>query len=580
MYIPSIFFGGGLNDCIECAFSGSFIPDGITFDKVNSDWAYLKIPAGKSVQFQTQYGITDSAKMLVIGGGGYSNSATTQPGGGGAGQVVFQDFATEPGINYFASASFGGNTTNTTGGRSVFIENYVANPSEWTEYEAVGGGTNTTTTGGSSGDGFSGGTGCGTGTSAGGGAGSTGNGGNADCGGTEEGGDGGDGFTIPAPFDSVVGFSKVAGGGPGSSNFQDGLWASGVSPSAYGNGGYDGDGNEGAVFIFLPITNCYNTGSREISFFRAQGGDVVGTFVTESVQYKYHAFLNGSSSLSGSDVFDVTSGVTYEAKTLILGGGAGSVTSEIEFASGPDEYCAQAGGGAGAGAPKFTDNVTFWGYGNRIGIGEGGPPFRRGFNSLINQFPYFTTTTADGGGKGAYNDPSVVPASAAAESGGSGGGGYTPVNINGGTATGNGIGNDGGDGASGFTTQTYAGGGGGGAGSAGTKANGTFDGSPIGDRYAKGGDGYDLSSTFWSFLTGSVYTSRSDIAIGGSGSAGVYSSGTAPHTCGTLPAGGYNLSQDNDGSGANPYPTGTQRGKDGIVVIVYPISGSTANSGI
>lgn len=576
MYIPTMFFGGQ-TDCIECLFSGSIIPDGVTFDKLNSDWAYIKIPAGKEVAFQTKTGVSTNAKMLVVGGGGHSYNASGVAGGGGAGKVIFQDFGIQPDILYYASASIGGRLATPNGQSSIFIENYSVDPVNWTIHTATGGDDNNGTTGGNSGNGYSGGIGCGTGTSAGGGAGSMGNGGDATCGGSEIGGNGGDGYTIPAPFDSVVLTSgtKIAGGGPGESNFTDGTWASGVAPGAYGNGGTnsaDENGRDGVVFIFLPITNC-ETGSREGLDFIAEGG-TTGTFYSGSVQYKYHVFTQGSSSLGGTNTFNVIQGVTDEAKTFVVGGGAGSSTKKWTTSNGVSDFCIHSGGGAGAGGVKINENVTLWGYSNQIITGEGGPKYSNGYRSTLTQFPSFSDIFADGGGRGSYfADGTYTPNTGNANNGGSGGGGYYFVDNTGGTSTGNGIGNSGGDGYSGGTTLSrYAGGGGGGAGSAGSNATSTFG----TVSWAPGGSGYDLAGTFWSFLTGSVYTSRSDIAIGGSGSAGMYSYGTSPYSCGAVPAGGANGSQQNDGSGADPVDNAS--GNDGIIVIAYPISGSISNS--
>ncbi len=575
MYIPTIFLGGQDN-CIECQFSGSVIPDGVGWNKINSDWSYIKVPAGKQVRFVTKRGVSSKGKMLVVGGGGYSQANGDATGGGGAGQVVFKDFTIQPNIEYFASASIGGRSASQQGQTSQFIENYVVDPLHWIKHDAIGGDSNTGNAGGDSGDGFSGGTGTST-TAGGGGGGSTSAGSNGI---STNGGDGGDGTSIPSPFDTVVfqGYTatRLAGGGPGNGSGTNGTWGTGVDPDIYGNGGYyaSNNGKDGVVFIFLPISGC-ETGSREGLDFKAEGGST-GTFFSGSVQYKYHAFTETTSSIGGKDTFNVTQGITHEAKTLIVAGGAGSSTIEYKFVSGPDEYCSQIGGGAGAGGVRIEEDVTFWGHGNTMTIGEGGPRYQNGTNSGTTQWPTFTGTTSTGGGRGAYSDALYTPATGNANNGGSGGGGYNFVDNTGGLGTVN-QGNDGGDGFNGGTTnQRYAGGGGGGASSTGSDAQATFDGAPLSQRYAKGGDGYNLDGTFWAFLTGSVFTSQTKIAIGGSGSAGVYDSGTAPHSCGTKPAGGNNGSQNNDGSGANPVD-GTH-GNDGIVVIAYPISGSVTNS--
>ena len=80
-----------------------------------------------------------------------------------------------------------------------------------------------------------------------------------------------------------------------------------------------------------------------------------------------------------------------------------------------------------------------------------------------------------------------------------------------------------------------------------------------------GGDGYDISTGFWSFLTGSFSSGK--IGYGG---AGGFRDSQYPSTA-SLHSG-----STNDGSGANPeYKVS---GSDGFAVIVYPISGTTDNS--
>lgn len=570
MYIPTIFFGAQ-NDCIECLFSGSVIPDGIEFNKLGTDWVYIKVPAGKEVAFQTKTGVSSNAKMLVVGGGGYSYNASGAAGGGGAGQVIFQDFGIQPDILYYASASIGGRLATPDGQDSVFIENYTVDPVNWRKHTAIGGKDNNGVNGGNSGNGYIGGTGPNT-SVAGGGAGSTGNGDNGTTGVGSQGGDGGPGYTIPSPFNTAVDFNIIAGGGPGEATSIDGNWAPGVDSTAYGNGGTSTgtkNGRDGVVFIFLPITNC-ETGSREGLDFIAEGG-TTGTFYSGSVQYKYHAFLNTTSSLGGTDTFNVIQGITHEAKTLVVGGGAGSSTTNDVYVPGGglNNQCYQSGGGAGAGGVKINENVTLWGYSNKVYTGAGGPRYTNGYRSTLTPFPTFAGIYADGGGRGGYQNSSYVPASGNANTGGSGGGGGA-VDTTGAGATGNGLGYAGGN-------MAFAGGrnggGGGGAGSVGAVA---VESSPTNLKWAKGGDGYDLAGTFWSFLTGSVYTSRSDIAIGGSGSVGYYSSTPSTSPCPNPPSGGDNGSQANDGSGANP--VNNTSGNDGIIVIAYPISGSISNS--
>lgn len=566
MYIPTIFFGAQ-NDCIECLFSGSVIPDGVVFDKLNSDWVYIKIPAGKEVAFQTKTGVSSNAKMLVVGGGGYTSGI----GGAGAGQVIFQDFGIQPDILYYASASIGGRSSSPIGQSSVFIENYTPDPVNWRKHTAVGGDDNNSFNGGDSGNGYIGGTGI-SGVAGGGGAGSTGNGDNATGGGSPIAGDGGGGYAIPSPFNTAVGFNLIAGGGPGSSIHTNGSYT--VPPSAYGNGGANfgnqNNGNDGTVFIFLPITNC-ETGSREDLDFIAEGGST-GTFYSGSVQYKYHVFTQTSSSLGGTDTFNVIQGVTHEAKTFVIGGGAGSSTRTFNYSYGGGNKRIQSGGGAGAGGVKINENVTLWGYSNKVYTGEGGPRYTNGYRSTLTPFPTFAGIYADGGGRGSYENANFNPGSGDANNGGSGGGGLFVVDNTGGTATGNGLGNSGGNGyGSPVPYNSYGGGGGGGATSAGTVAGpGGIFGNP-GQEDGIGGSGYDLAGTFWSFLTGSVYTSRSDVAIGGSGSANFFSESTT----GTAPL-RPNGSQANDGSGADPVDN--RRGNSGIIVIAYPISGSVNNS--
>jgi hypothetical protein len=535
MYIP-ITFLGAQNDCIECEFSSSLLPDGITWNKVNDEWVYLKIPNGKSLRFTSKNGVSSRAKMLLVGGGGYSQAFNVNPlnpsdsstGGGGAGEVVFKDFGVQPNIEYFASSSASGGTiTSQTGGSSTFIQNYVADPVNWTQDIAVGGDSNTNQTGGDSGNGFTGGLGIGGGTisAGGGGAGSTADGQDAyDTPGvpnSKTGGDGGAGYTIPSPFNSVVG-NIIAGGGPGRGyGGSDGSYASGVSDNAHGNGGTVGNGKAGVVFLFFPISGC-ETGSREDLDFKAEGG-TTGTFYSGSVQYKYHAFTNEIEAIGGQETFNVTQGITKEAKTMVIGSGAGSSAYWL------DEYIAldepivqwyQTGGGAGAGGVKITEDVTLWGNSNVITVHTGGEKFSNGDVAKINFFPTFADfdNTADGGGRGAYDsDGSYTPSTGNANTGGSGGGGYYYVDNTGAGATGEGLGSSGGDGYS----SNHGGGGGGGASSTGSDAKSTAPYNPN-NAFAKGGSGYDLQNTFWSFLTGSVFTNYHEVAQGGSGSAGWY----------------------------------------------------------
>ena len=586
MYIP-ITFLGAQNDCIECQFSSSLLPDGITWNKVNDEWVYLKIPVGKSLRFTTKNGVSSRAKMLLVGGGGYAQSyGTYATGGGGGGQVIFKDFGIQPDIEYFVSSSaVGGRSLSQTGGSSTFIQNYVPDPVNWTQDIAVGGDSNTTSTGGDSGNGFTGGTSNGK-PAGGGGAGSTSNGFDATGPGNQGyGGNAGSGSIIPSPFNSVVG-NIIAGGGPGDGTNSYGTYEPGGNPNAYGQGasGASGTGNgkDGVAFLFFPISGC-ETGSRENLDFKAEGG-TTGTFFSGSVQYKYHAFTNEIEAIGGQETFNVTQGITKEAKTMVIGSGAGSSAYWL------DEYIAldepivqwyQTGGGAGAGGVKISEDVTLWGNSNLITVHTGGEKFSNGDVAKINFFPTFADfdNAADGGGRGAYDsDGSYTPSTGNANGGGSGGGGYYFVDNTGAGATGEGLGSSGGDGKSDdIVFYRYGGGGGGGASSTGSDADRTNPSFPN-NAFAKGGSGYDLRNTFWSFLTGSVFTNYHEVGQGGSGSAGHYA--TVPYQLGNprpaLTASGDSNTNDNDGSGASPNVNGG--GNSGIVIITYPISGSITNS--
>jgi len=572
MYIP-INFLGAQNDCIECEFSSSFLPSDVTWNQVNDDWAYIKLGRGQSVTFTTQNGVSSNAKILLVGGGAYSTPYFSSTGGSGAGEVVFQDFGVQPNIEYFVSCSdVGGRSTAETGHTATFVQNFNDDAVNRTVIVAAGGGANNQDDGGTSGNGFAGGAAAAAG---GGGGGSTGVGQNAS--GTN-GGDGGAGYTIPSPFNSVVG-NVIAGGGPGEGSGTDGSYAAGVSPDAYGNGVNSGNGNDGIAFVFLPISGC-ETGSRASEDFKATGGDVVGTFLSGSVKYKYHAFTQNKTASTGSHLFSVTQGITTEAKTLVIGSGAGSSTQvDSEPAGAGLNAWYQGGGGAGAGGVKFSDNVTIYGRSHIPTVPAGGTKFLSGNEAVVHFWPTFANQggIADGGGAGAYiSDGTFIPPSNNALNGGSGGGGFNKKDNTGASATGVGLGFGGGDTSLFTTVGNTAGAGGGGSAGTGSDTSGTTSPSSDLNRFTRGGLGYNLDGTFWAFLTGSVFTNNSRIAQGGSGSVGYYAriDSTAPAPAITSSAN--SDSNANDGSGANP--TGSPLGGDGIVVITYPISGSISNS--
>lgn len=569
MYIPHIFLGtqGG---CVTPNISGS-LPSNVDIGTVTSGsetYFYIKQEVGTPLQFTVDTGITSVAKLLVVGGGGYtfaydvngSDPNDSRTGGGGAGQVIWQDYSLQPGITYLMSASLGGRNDGIgLGQTSIMYGNY--DPLEvdvFSTIEAVGGDSNNQDTGGDSGDGFNGGVGAG-GQAAGGGGGSTSDGmdGFRVEGNIYKGGDGGDGFTIPAPFNSVIGYDKVAGGGPGAEySGNNGSYASGVSPDAYGNGapgwqGGENNGNDGVVALFIPIANCPTSSEED---FYAEGGQIVGTFYSGSNQWKYHAFTN-----TGTNLFDVIRGYTTEAKVLLVAGGAGaSVEADTGNWGGPTTI----GGGAGAGGLEIHEDVTLIGYNNEVLVGAGGSYKKNGVESryrsnyIINPF----AGSVSGGGTGAYHTPITK-----AKTGGSGGGGGGIYEINGpyayfqeGASPITGEGNQGGDGPYAARPNIQVGGGGGGAGGAGQSFTTVFSNGGL-----SGGPGFDLAGTFWSFLTGSVFTADTQIAKGGGGGVGTYSSGSPV----------FNNAQSYDGSGADPIVGGS--GQSGIVVIAYPISGSS-----
>jgi hypothetical protein len=576
MYIPTIFLGaqGG---CIDCIISGSSLPPNVTVGNVTSGsdrYFFIKLEGPSSIEFDIEGSVTNNAKLLLVGGGGYKDSTIIGLlGGGAAGSVIFQDISLQPN-RYFLSSSYGGSSGQNTGGSARFIVPYdEPDPLKRTEIIANGGGPNEGGNLGGDNDFFTGGTAisaAGT-PGGGGGAGSTSNGGNArvttGTPNSSTGGNGGSGSVIPAPFSDVVGYSIVGIGGVGEGSI-DGTLPHG-SPNAWGNGGsstlqLSDNGNNGIAVLFIPITGC-TTSSVEDEDFYAEGG-TEGTFFSGSVQYKYHVFTGGNQ----QRLFHVKQGYTQEAKTLIVAGGAGSSTFTYKDNS---DRCIQTGGGAGAGGLAITENVVLFGPNIVAGVGGGGLKFANGSNSTLKtSYINSTNLTLTGGGRGAYDSRgSHSPSTGLANNGGSGGGGLFGIDLSGGLGTA-GQGNNGGDGKSGgLFQQMQAGGGGGGRGSAGSNAD--FAGPPVVYTGGAGGSGFNLSSTIFSFLTGSVYTSRPDIAIGGSGSSGFYDSTAGTCTAAPLRPNG---SQANDGSGANPVNNAS--GNDGIVVITYPISGSISNS--
>ena len=581
MYIPTIFLGaqGG---CVDCLISGSALPTGISIGNITSGsdrYLYIKVEANASVEFDIQSGITNDAKLLLVGGGGYKDSSILGSSGGGAGGTVYWNTNVPLQPNrYFLSASYGGDIINETGGAARFIVPYdEPDPVNRTEIIANGGQPNQPSNNGGDNDDFSGGIGLAgpTEPGGGGGAGAAGDGqdGYVTPGtpNSRTGGNGGAAFQVPAPWNTIVGFTGVAGGGYGDGDIAGSY--SGSTSQAYGNGGASSNGtsdngNPGVAVLFIPITTC-TTSSVESEDFYAVGGSE-GTFYSGSVQYKYHIFTSGDN----KNLLHVLQGYTKEAQTLVVGGGAGSSTKKWTTSDGTNDFCIQSGGGAGAGGVRFDQNVVLFGPNMLAQVGGGGQKFSNGSDSSLKSVYVSTTNfTADGGGRGSYfADGAYTPNTGNANNGGSGGGGYAYVDQTGGLGT-VGQGYNGGDGApAGLPNRRYAGGGGGGAGGLGANGKSTFG----SISYAAGGVGFDLSPTIFSFLTGSVFTARPDIAIGGSGSAGMYDYGPSPKTCGAVPPGGFNGSQTNDGSGANPIDNAV--GNDGIVVVTYPISGSISNS--
>lgn len=559
MYIPTIFLGTN-GTCLTVDISGSVLPLGVSLGTLQSgSESYFYIKCESSVYFDIATGVTENAKLLVVGGGGYG---ATYPGfdrvsgGGAAGTVVWKDIPMQPG-KYFLSASLGGQSGSVTAGNSIFRANAEqTDPVNWYEEVGYGGSENDRMTGGSNPQ-YSGGLGrSGSLGAGGGGAGSTGNGQSVYLsGGSFVGGNGGSGSIIPTPFNSVVGYSIVAAGGAGEAfDGNDGDFVG--QRNAWGNGGdFSGfasspAGENGVVILFIPRTGCFYSGSGvpipDETFF-AEGGST-GTFISGSVQYKYHNF---TAPAGRSQFFKVRSGFTNEARILQIGAGAGSSTQP--YLGTGSVY----GGGAGAGGLVINSNVSLAGLNNLVTVGAGGVARLNGNVTTINGIDTnFVNIQALGGGAGGvYNGNDTF--STSSRVGGSGGGGADRL--------------DGGIGASGTPGQGFAGGnaatvvslngsgGGGGATGVGFSTTGSFD-------TAAGGPGYELTG-FWSYLTSSVFTANPFIAKGGGGGIGA-----SMFTQGRK----LNNNQAYDGSGADPFDNVS--GSAGFLSIVYPISGSISNS--
>jgi len=575
-----MFFGAGGN-CVQFAFTGSFLPNNVEIGTVTSsdeEYFYVKCELTE-FEFDIIGGNTSTAKLILGGGGGRSNVFNFNPldisdssaGGGGAGEVIIQDIDLSPG-RYFASASAGGASGSygqsiSDGDDSIFVIGYDKPLAEQQTITARGGLQNDGQDAGASGNGFTGGDGVGSGTisAGGGGGGNTVAGQDAyntpGVGNARTGGNGGTGSVVPPPFDNVIGFNVIGEGGPGGSySGYNGSYPSGA-PNAYSNGaggtsGWLGQNGERGVFaLFIPISNC-NTGSAQSDNFEAIGG-TTGTFVTESVQYKYHLFTDTVSPVGErTNIFQVTQGFTDEGRVMMIGGGAGSSVSASS--QGQEGYL---GGGAGAGGLVVENDVSLFGLNTVVlGYGGGGGVWptqgSTGGDTIFdaNEFGLFLKKRGYGGGAGSST-------AQAQDSNGSGGGGGA---VNGASAKGlhlsgphNNIGNDGADG-----NYPHYGSGGGGAGGTGSQGNNNNDTGSAGE----GGDGYDISQGFWSFLTGSFTTGF----VGHGGGGGVrFIPGFATESA-------YYTQEANSGGGANPYYLNS--GSDGFVAIVYPISGSTSNS--
>jgi hypothetical protein len=405
---------------------------------------------------------------------------------------------------------------------------------------------NTPTTGGASGDGYSGGTGVGTNPNylGGGGGGATSSGTNAVA--TVKAGDGGNGFQS-----SISGISLYYGGGGGGGVWQNSVANNGIGgiggggagqkaldgthgqPNTGGGGGgggkdqgYGGNGGSGIVIIRYKYNhsggnNNNNNNNNLIQKCEGDGGYI--TYLDSSGQnpvsnnpypngYKVHVFISNNN-------FILTSG-PCEVEYLIVGGGGGS--------------------------------------GGRYGGGGGGGQIKTGsLNLVVNTYP---ASVGNGGIKGKDNWPSTsvqatdgVPSSFAGIISIGGVKGNTP-------GTGGASGNDYGGGIGVNTNPNYLGGGGGGFVSSGTNAIATV----------KAGDGGD---GFLSSINGipSYY--------GGGGGGGVWQNSVANNGIGGLGGGGEGQKsldgtngQPNTGGGAGGGGKDQGYGGDGgsgIIIIRY-----------
>lgn len=269
MYIP-LTFEGALQKCLSASSSlqGTFVSGGVQYG------FHRIISSGSFEVFNGSL----QAQLLVVGGGGGGGtvSAGNASGGGGGGQVKY--FPTQQfyagtyniviGAGGAEGGGIGGTTTITGPGVSV---------------SSIGGSGSITTTGGTSGDGFSGGTGCSNVKVGGGGGGSRGAAQNENCGAPQQ-ADGGIGFDI-SMADYLWSYGCGGGGGGSDSSYRgiscfggDGFGAPTGSAGGQntGNGGggswsqfantMGGAGGSGIVVIQYPIEeyckNFYNeTGS-------------------------------------------------------------------------------------------------------------------------------------------------------------------------------------------------------------------------------------------------------------------------------------------------------------------------------
>lgn len=546
MYIPTIFFNqaGG---CIQPFISGSTIESpNYYMGKITSGsqtYFYIDIAANVTASFTIASGISANAKLLLIGGGGASMLYQDNPSGpgsnsagGAAGNVFFDDIPLEPG-SYEMKAGRGGYSSSVPATSDGTNSSFRRLQSSLEEYGYLGeegnnlvGGNNTYYTGAT---GVSG-----TGGNGGGGAGSTTN---------AEGANGGSGSFIPSPWNSILqnssaGIGNVAGGGNG--EFYNGNHGISQFPLAYGSGGpgenAPNSGQDGRAIIYIPIGNCYEepTGSLILpttESFQATGGDIVGTFASASVYYKYHLFYETGS----TQYFRVTNASTEEAKILIVGGGAGGTENFEE------------NGGSGAGKVAITRNITLYGiYGASVGVG--GTSTNTGGTSVFQSLSNFTDHyAANGGGVGARRFI------ADGQNGGSGGGGGFQYNGSSWVTLQRGLAIDpsssgepynvadeyyGSDGSNGSVVGGIGVGGGGGG------ATGT------GGVTGSGGPGYTLTDEFF---PASVLFTTTSIARGGDG--GLLNTHNIQASSGD---GG-----KKNGAGAN-----------GFICITYPISGSIGNS--